>query len=150
MKTLLDVNVLITALRVEMPHHAFTRAWLNALLRDGPAFGVADGILRSFVRIATQRPFNPITPIDVALDFAAQLRSAPTCRVISATDSQWRMFDRLCRAAHLRGRAAQDAYWASFALDLECEFVTFDHGFGRIPRLRWRSPLKRQARTNPQ
>jgi toxin-antitoxin system PIN domain toxin len=146
---LLDVNVLVAAFRTELPQHADTHAWLNALVRDGQPFGMADGILSGFVRIVTRSPLNPITPIGVALDFAAALRDTPNCRIVAPNPAQWAVFDRVCRATRSHGRAAQDVYWASFALDLDCEFVTFDNGFSRIPGLRWRHPLERRARTNP-
>ena len=146
---LLDVNVLVAAFRPEFPHHAATNGWLTAMMRDGTSFGLADGILCGFVRTVTRKPFDPITPIEVALNFASMLRDFPTCRIVAASDSQWAIFDPSCRATRSHGKAAQDVYWASFALNLDCEFITFDGGFIRFPGLRWRSPLEPHARTNP-
>ena len=146
---LLDVNVLIAAFRPEMPTHIATKAWLDQLVNSSTAFGLVDGVLCGFVRIVTQKPFDPITPIANALDFVRTIRATPNCRIVAPTGIQWDLFDDVCRQTRSHGKAAQDIYWASFALHLDCEFVTFDGGFVRVPGLRWRSPLEPQARTNP-
>ena len=146
---LLDANVLIGAFRPEMPDHLATKKWLDDTMATGRAFGMVEGLLCGFVRIVTQKPFNPITPIDKALDFASRVRSVPSCRMLGPSPQQWTIFDDLCRRTRSQGRSVQDAYWASFALELDCEFITFDGGFARIPGLRWRSPLEGRARTNP-
>jgi predicted nucleic acid-binding protein len=48
---------------------------------------------------------------------------------------------RLCRELGLRGNLVPDAYLAALALEQRAELVTFDRGFGRYPRLRWRCLL---------
>ena len=146
---LLDSNILIGAFRPELPDHAATRLWLDQLIAQGRPFGVVDGLLCGFVRIVTQKPFNPITPINRALEFVARIRASPSCRLLLPSDKQWAIFADRCRRTGSHGKAAQDAYWASFALELDCEFITFDGGFVRIPGLRWRSPFDAHTRTNP-
>jgi toxin-antitoxin system PIN domain toxin len=146
---LLDVNILIGAFRPESPDHPAVKAWLEKVMTDRQAFGVADGILCGFVRIVTRKPFDPVTPVDNALDFANAIRGAASYRVVPPNANQWNLFETVCRRTASSGKAAQDIYWASFALDLDCEFITFDGGFSRVPGLRWRSPLEAQARTNP-
>ena len=60
-----------------------------------------------------------------------------------------------CRPARTTGRASPssagtcsceanlvpDAYLAALALEQGAELITFDRGFGRYPRLRWRCLL---------
>ena len=48
-------------------------------------------------------------------------------------------FADLCRHLQLRGNLVPDGYLAALALEHRAELVTFDRGFGRYPRLRWRS-----------
>ena len=146
---LLDVNVLIRAHRSDLVDHAEVKQWLDGLIASGTTFGFPDGILASFVRIVTQAPFDPVTPIAEALDFASRLRSVPSCRVLSADAVQWAAYESVCRRIGAHGRAAQDVYWASFALTHDAEWLTFDRGFSRVPGLRWRGPLEPRARTNP-
>jgi len=43
-----------------------------------------------------------------------------------------------CRGLNLRGNLVPDAYLAAIAFEQRAELVTFDRGFGRYPRLRWR------------
>jgi toxin-antitoxin system PIN domain toxin len=146
---LLDVNVLVSAFRPEMPEHLGTKAWLDRSVSQAVDLGFADGVLCGFVRVVTQKPFDPVAPIANALDFVAALRRIPSCHVVSPNPQQWDIFDSICRRTLSHGKAAQDLYWASFALELACEFITFDQGFARIPGLRWRSPLEDYTRTNP-
>src|SRR4051794_37263406 len=109
---LLDANILIGAFRPETPDHVATKSWLNALIISGRPFGVVDALLCGFVRIVTRKPFDPITPIEIALDFAAALRAAPSCRMVTSSPQQWVIFDQVCRRTRSHGKAAQDAYWA--------------------------------------
>ena len=146
---LLDANVLIRSFRADIERDDEVRAWLERLIGDEVPFGFPDGILMGFVRIVTQKPFNPITPIEHALAFAEQLREAPSCHVIAADPLQWSRFVEICRKLRAHGKQAQDVYWASFALSHDAEWITFDGGFSQVPGLRWRSPLEDQARTNP-
>lgn len=146
---LLDVNVLVAAHRPEIQRHAEVKRWLEDVMAEGRAFGAADGVYCGFVRVVTQRPFAPTTPINGALDFISLLRAQSNCRRVAPTQRQWEIFDQICRERGFGGKVAQDAYWASFALDLDCDWITLDRGFERIPGLRWRNPLEAQARTNP-
>ena len=146
---LLDVNVLMAAHRVELPDHVVVKRWLEGVINDGRAFGAVDGVLCGFVRIATQAFWKPPTQVGEAMDFVGIIRGAPGYRVVQSSERQWEQFERVCRDGRLVGKAVQDAYWGSFALDLGCDWITFDRDFARIPGLRWRSPLDARARTNP-
>lgn len=146
---LLDANVLIRSFRADIDGHAEVSRWLERVIADQAPFGFPDGILMSFVRIVTQRPFDPVTPVELALEFAEALRSAPSCVVLPADQRQWETFSGICRRLRAHGRRAQDLYWASFALSHGGEWITFDEGFADVPQLRWRTPFDNQPRTNP-
>jgi toxin-antitoxin system PIN domain toxin len=145
---LLDVNVLIAAFRVELPHHEATRRWLSSLIADKKPFGLPDAVFCSVIRIVTRRPFEPVSTPAEALRFIHVVREAPSFRVIMPSESQWKVFTDLCAATDARGGKIQDLYWASFAIDMGCDFVTFDQGMADIPGLRWRSPLDNRSRFN--
>ena len=60
---LCDVNVLIYAHREECDRHDEYKAWLEALMRGGSAYGVSDLVLSGCLRILTHpRIFDPPSP----------------------------------------------------------------------------------------
>ena len=73
-----DVNVLIYAHRQDAPDHAAYREWLERVINDDAAFGLADLVLSGFMRVVTHpRVFNPPSSIDEALAFVTALRGRP-------------------------------------------------------------------------
>ena len=62
-------------------------------------------------------------------------------QIISEGERHWPQFSTLCRELQLRGNLVPDAHLAALALEQHAELVTFDRGFGRHPRLRWRCLL---------
>ncbi len=146
---LLDVNVLVYAHRAELPQHNSIRQWLHELANGETRFGIAELSLSGFVRIVTQRPFTPVTPSEVALDFCNRLIAAPNCLLVRPTETQWKVFDRLCRRVGAKGGLVPDAYFAAMALDQDCEWITTDTDFARFPGLSWRHPLEKATTVNP-
>lgn len=142
-----DVNVLVVGFRQEMPDHLATKHWLDEIMMQRRPIGIVEAVAAGFVRVVTQRPF--FTSVPDAFAFINRLRAEPNCRLVSPNAQQWSIFEQVCRATGRGGKAAQDAYWASFALELKCEFVTFDGGFAGMPGLTWRKPTDAHARTNP-
>lgn len=139
---LLDVNVLVYAMREDAPRHAEFRAWLESRLQGLEPVGVADVSLSGTIRILTHpRVFRPPTPLDAALEFVSAVRSAPTCVVIQPGARHWDIFMRLCTAASARGNLVADAFLAALAIESGSEWVTTDGDFSRFPGLRWRHPL---------
>ena len=146
---LLDVNILVYGYRVEMPQHAAIRAWLTELTNGGTAFGIPEINLSSFLRIVTKRPFVPPSPIESALDFCDRLIAAPNCLMIRPRETQWQLFDRLCRRINATGNIVQDAYLAAMALDQSCEWITADSDFARFPAFRGGTPWPRRRPSTP-
>ena len=65
----------------------------------------------------------------------------PPAQLLQAGAKHWARFAELCRHLQLRGNLVPDAYLAALALEQGAELITFDRGFGRYPRLRWRCLL---------
>lgn len=61
--------------------------------------------------------------------------------MLRAGSAHWPRFSDLCRHLRLRGNRVPDGYLAALALEQGAELITFDRGFGRYPRLRWRCLL---------
>jgi uncharacterized protein len=138
-----DVNGLVYAHREDAVGHARYRAWLEELVNGGEPFGLADLVLSGFLRVVTHpRVFSPPSPLEAALEFAEQLRSAPNCVPVAPGERHWEIFTRLCRDAGAKGNLVPDAYLAALAIESGSEWVTTDRGFARYPGLRWRHPLQ--------
>jgi hypothetical protein len=79
-------------------------------------------------------------PVDAVLDFVDVLLEPPA-QLLQAGANHWARFGELCRHLQLRGNLVPDAYLAALALEQSAELITFDRGYGRYPRLRWRCLL---------
>jgi hypothetical protein len=137
-----DVNVLVYAHREELTEHAACRAWLERTVAGDAAFALFDLVLSGFVRVVTHpRVFKTPTPLEVALAFAGELRAQPNCVVVQPGARHWSIFERLSRAAGVRGNLVADAYLAALAIESGCEWVTTDRDYSRFDGLRWSHPL---------
>ena len=125
------------------PNHAAYRDWLAEAINGDEPFGVSDLVLSGFVRVATHpRIYSPAEPVDSALDFAADVRSAPNAIRVLPGPRHWEIFDRLCRDTAVRGSLVADAYFAALAIESGSEWITTDRDYSRFPGLRWRHPLE--------
>lgn len=133
-----DVNVLLAGFRADHLHHRPAREFLDDARSQPTTLGLSDVALSALVRLATNpRVFlRPDTP-DAVLDYIEGLVEPPG-QVVRAGASHWPRFAALCRDLNLRGNLVPDAYLAAIAFEQRADLVTFDRGFGRYPRLRWR------------
>jgi uncharacterized protein len=133
-----DVNVVLAAFREDHVHHRTALEWVEAARRAPGALGVADIVLASVVRLATNpRVFRQPSSTDEVLGFLDVLLDPPA-QVVSAGPNHWGTFRELCRVHGLRGNDVPDAHLATLALAQRAELVTFDSGFARYEGLRWR------------
>ena len=139
---LLDVNILVAAHREDAEQHHTTRPWLESQLGNPPGIALSDLVLSGFVRVVTHpRIFKIPTPLKQALEFAADLRARSSVTIVRPGVSHWEIFLDLCRSADARGNLVPDAYHAALAIEYGLEWITFDRGFARYPRLRWSCPV---------
>jgi toxin-antitoxin system PIN domain toxin len=136
-----DVNVLLAAFRADHDHHRLARSFVEDARSGAVPLGLSDVALAGVVRLATNpRVFVRPDTADAVLDFLGVLLDPPGQLVRTGT-AHWARFADLCRHLQLRGNLVPDAYLAALALEQGAELVTFDRGFGRYPRLRWRCLL---------
>ena len=136
-----DVNVLLAGFRGDHVHHKLARRFLDDARAGDEVIGLSDVALASVVRLATNsRVFARPDPVGDVLEFVEVLRDPPA-QLIRAGATHWALFADLCRHLQLRGNLVPDAYLAALAFEQSAELVTFDRGFGRYPRLRWRCLL---------
>ena len=138
-----DVNVLVYAHREDFRDHARYRDWLATVVQGPASYGLSDLVLSGFVRVVTHpRVFARPTPLELALEFAATLRSTPNCVPLSPGERHWEIFDRLCRETQVRWNLVPDAWFAALAIESGSEWITTDRDYARFPGLRWRHPLE--------
>ncbi len=136
-----DVNVILAAFRADHVHHRVARRFLEDARAGERALGLSDVALASVVRLATNpRVFVRPETTDTVVQFIDVLLEPPA-QLVRASATHWVRFTDLCRHLQLRGNLVPDAYLAALALEQGAELVTFDRGFGRYPRLRWRCLL---------
>ncbi len=136
-----DVNVLLAGFRSDHPHHEPARVFLREARSGERPVGLSDVALSAVVRLATNpRVFSRPDAADTVLDYVDAL-SEPPALLVRAGPAHWARFAELCRDLNLRGNLVPDAYLAALAFEQHAELVTFDRGFGRYPRLRWRCLL---------
>lgn len=139
---LLDVNVLVTAMREDAPRHAVFRDYLDALRRAPEPFGVSDLILGGAVRVLTHpRVFRPPTPPALALKFVETLRATPNLVVVAPGSRHWQIFATLLRESGATGNTVSDAWHAALAIEHGCELISDDADFRQFSGLRWRRPV---------
>jgi toxin-antitoxin system PIN domain toxin len=139
---LIDVNVLVYAHRPDAIEHARYLGWLQAALNSNAICGLSELALSGMVRIVTHPQIYPKpTPIDLALNFAQELRNDEGSVIVSPGPRHWDIFAKLCKMAGAKGNLVSDAYFAALAIESGAEWITADRDYARFPGLRWRHPL---------
>ena len=137
-----DVNVLVYAHREDMDEYEPHREWLDWLVNSGPAYGMSEMVLSSFIRIVTNpRTFREPTGTREALASAARLLSPPQCVPVRPGPRHWEIFDGLCRRHAATAKLVPDAYLAAIVMEAGCDLATADRDFARFEGLRWHHPL---------
>ena len=138
---LLDVNVLVTAMREDAPSHARLRTYLEALRSAQEPFAISDLVLSGALRILTHpRVFTPPTPLRAALTFIDTVRRSPNAVVVAPGPRHWGIFVSLLDTSGARGNLVADAWHAALAIEHGCEWISDDADFARFPALRWKRP----------
>lgn len=132
----LDVNVLVNALRSDTPQHEIAFDLLDRARTGREPVVILTEVAAGFVRIVT-RPGLFANPEDADSAMAA-LRawcSGPRVRVSEAGAGRWHRFERLMARHDLVGADVHDGLLAAACLDLSATLVTFDRGFTRFEEL---------------
>lgn len=138
---LIDVNVLVGAMRTDAPRHQVMRATIDALMAAPEPFGLCDVVLTGTLRVLSHpRIFTPPTPLPIAQDFVRVLRASPNAVLVAPGPRHWELFATLVRDVNATGNLISDAYLAALAIEHGCEVLSDDADFARFPGLRWRRP----------
>ena len=138
---LLDVNVIVGAMREDAPRHAIMRGYVDSLRRGREPFGVSDLVLSGALRVLTHpRVFVPPTPAGLARDYLVALRATPNALIVAPGPRHWTIFLRLLDETGATGNLVPDAWHAALAIEHGCEWISDDADFARFTGLRWRRP----------
>ena len=138
---LLDVNVLVGAMREDAPSHDRMKAYVEGLRRAPEPFGLSEYVLASTVRVLTHpRIFLPPTPLKRALAFVSALRESRNALMVSPGPRHWEIFTELLGSSGATGNLVPDAWLAALAIEHGCEWISDDADFARFRNLRWRRP----------
>lgn len=138
---LLDVNVLVSAMREDAPRHQAMKDYLERLRRAPEPFGVSELVLSAALRVLTHpRVFVPPTPPEVAVAWVVALRATPNLVLVAPGPRHWEIFLELLEETGAIGNLIPDAWHAALALEHGCEWISNDADFGRFPQVRWSRP----------
>ena len=130
-----DVNVLVAASRIDHPHHAAARAWLEAAVAsagEGAAFTLMPMVVASFLRLVTSpKIFQMPTPITEAVKLVDALLAAPGVR-LAALGPEWPTLRQLCLDKKLGGNDLPDAWLSAAVAQLGEHLVSFDRDFRKL------------------
>lgn len=138
---LLDVNVVVGAMREDAPRHVVMRAYVESLRIAHEPFGLSDLVLSGALRVLTHpRVFMPPTPAKAARDYVAALRATPNAVLVSPGPRHWQIFTSLLENTGATGNLVSDAWYAALAIEHGCDWISDDADFARFTALRWRRP----------
>ena len=130
-----DVNVLVAAYRIDHPHHAVARAWLEKSVDaagSGVAFTLMPMVIASFLRLVTSRKvFVVPTPIAEAIAFVDALLRVSGVR-LAPLGPEWPRLRELCLDKNLAGNDLPDAWLAAATTHLGEHLVSFDRDFRKL------------------
>jgi toxin-antitoxin system PIN domain toxin len=139
-----DVNVLVSAFRVESEGHEQYRRWLTRLVAGADVLALHDAVLAGFLRVVTNaRIITPPAPTPLAVAFLERLTGARRVHWLPSAPSTWTHLAEL--VADDRAIAANlvpDAHLAAVCLAHGAALATADRGFARYPGLRWFDPIR--------
>ena len=138
---LIDTNVLVNAARKDADDHLRCLAWLDEVYRSRAPFGFTEMIACGFLRIiSSPRIYSDPTPMDDANAAVYDITSRREFMWLNAGHDHWAIFEKLCKAANVRGKLVNDAWIAAIAIEANHELVTLDKDFARFSGLRCRFP----------
>src|SRR5690554_889916 len=101
---LLDINILVYALRPDTRHHQTAKEWLENSLNTGRPVRIFPAVESGFLRIVTHpKIFSPPTPLVEATRFLQVLCSCPCVEICQWTPSARKRWSLLCLELKMQG-----------------------------------------------
>lgn len=135
-----DVNVLVSSVRRDHPHHDAARQFVVAARDEGRACALPVEVLAAALRILTLPVWHEPETSASAGVLLSQWLNAAGAVVVSYPPATWTVLAEFARTLDLRSRAVPDALIAAGAIASRACLVTFDPGLNRFPGLRVETP----------
>ena len=136
-----DVNILVNAFRKDVAHHQLCRSWLDRTVLGVSRFGISPLSLNALVRITTNaRAFKTPSSIEDAIGFCNDILEQTHCQLVEPGERHWGTFCQLCIDTKTTGPLVTDAWYAALAIEWDCEWITLDGDYARVPGLKWQRP----------
>jgi len=147
---LVDANIVLYAEdQLSLLHHRVHEWWDEQLSGSSPVC-FSWMVLCAFVRISTNpRVFETPLSLDQATVRVQSWLDQPCVRIISPTQSHWKVFQYLLVNGQAVANLVTDAHLAALAIEHGCELISTDADFARFPRVKWRNPFQASAGKTP-
>lgn len=139
---ILDINVLLDAFNTASPNHARQRTFLERVLSADEVVALPWHTLLGFLRIATDRRFEPHLDAKVAAELVDGWLARPHVRILQPGERHWAILRELLDVVPAAGPLIPDAHLAALAIENGAELCSADTDFARFPRLRWTDPTR--------
>jgi toxin-antitoxin system PIN domain toxin len=137
-----DVQLLVYAYDELSKFHVQARNyWSDTLSTNGPV-GIPIQSLHGFLRIVTHPSLGPSKmPMEQALLIVSEWLDLPQVRLLVPGERHWSTLHDAITASRASGGFVSDVAIAATVMEYGAVLHTADHGFARIPGLRWLNPL---------
>lgn len=136
MSQLLDVNVILNALRSDAPQHDHARAWfINSSQSSEMLFATTETLVATVRILTNKRIWNITLSIQDATAVLDEFVHNAGIEVIGVSPDAWLSFVNLSQTLNLTHKDVPDALLASQAAILDATLVTFDCGLMKYPGL---------------
>lgn len=139
---ILDINVLLDAFNTASPNHARQRTFLERVLNEDEVVALPWHTLLGFLRIATDRRFEPHLDANVAAELVDGWLARPHVRILHPGERHWAILRELLGDVPAVGPLIPDAHLAALAIENGAELCSADTDFARFPRLKWTDPTR--------
>jgi toxin-antitoxin system PIN domain toxin len=138
-----DVQLLVYAYDELSKFHAEARDyWSDALSTNDPV-GIPMQSLHGFLRIVTHASLGASKmPMEQALSIAREWLELPQVRLLVPGERHWAILQEAIAGSRAFGGLVSDVAIAATVMEYGGTLHTADHGFARIPGLRWSNPLE--------
>jgi hypothetical protein len=139
---LLDLNLLIYAVKRDSAPHPAARAWLEDVLSGDETVALPWVVILGFLRVTTNPRIlaRPLTP-EQAMGVVDGWLARPAVTLLHPGDEHWPILRELLGASGTAGNLSTDAHLAALAIEHGAEWCTADGDFARFAQLRWVNPL---------
>lgn len=137
-----DVNLLLYAHLRGFPAHGAAKKWLESALSSDEDVGFVAPSIFGFIRVATHRKIiQPPMSVEHAMTCAREMLAARRACFLAPGPRHLEIAFDLLGAIGAASNLTTDVQLAAYAIESRGVVYSNDSDFGRIPGVRWVTPL---------